>query len=173
MLRSISLQGELWMKDAQGVRYRSFHSPSQSASLSKNWDANGLFQAYGFLGFQGVWSLPLGSMIPGLLKGNMSLITINRAGIQKATTALTSFKVHTHPVCAQKELNRSGKNQIFPSGWSCPERRMMAYAGAGRPLTVHLCLCAGWGDGIFRDELLLSGASWFHVSTTSDFGLKL
>lgn len=51
-------------------------------------------------------------MTPGLLEGNVSLITINRAGIQKATAALISFKVHTHPICAQKELNRSRKNKF-------------------------------------------------------------
>lgn len=77
--------------------------------LGCKWDVS---DRYEFCGFQGVWSLPLGDMTPGLLEGNVSLITINRAGIQKATAALISFKVHTHPICAQKELNRSRKNKF-------------------------------------------------------------
>ena len=35
----------------------------------------------------------------------------------------------------------------------------MAYAGVGSPRALDLCLRDGWGDGIFRDELLLPGPS--------------
>lgn len=108
------------MLDA-GVSYRNFHSPSQSASLVQNPGCEWVVpDVYEFRGFQGVWSLPPGGMTPSLLEGNMSLITINRAGIQKVTTALTSFKVHTYLVCAQKELSRSEK-KIYPG--HCISRR--------------------------------------------------
>lgn len=104
--------------------------------------------------FRHIWNPWIGpwpgtSTTLSLLQGNMSLITINRDETQK---------VHTHLVCAKQELSSNGKN-TFSLLAGAAQKEGWWYYVISAVLRCGISLQKLWGDGIFRDELLLPGPS--------------